>query len=87
MGDLEILLVSLTMIITALHCITVPLTEPIAVSNVPNPTYEAAELYNSLPNRYLQDIYGLWELKTAQKRKKAKPQIEICGFHSGCEAS
>ena len=54
------------MIITALHCITVPLNEPIAVFNVSNPTCEAIEVYDCLPNRYLQDIYGLGELKTAQ---------------------
>ena len=56
------------MIITALHCITVPLTEPIAVFNVSNTTCEAIELYDCLPNRYLQDIYGFKELKTAQNR-------------------
>lgn len=55
------------MITTALHRITVPITEPIAGFNVPSPTYEAAELYDCLPNRYLQDIYGFRKLKTAQK--------------------
>ena len=65
MGDLEILLVPLTRIITALHCISVPLTEPIAVFIGSSPTYEAVELYDCLPNRYLQDISGLRELKTA----------------------
>ena len=42
------------MIVTALHRITVPIIEPIAGFNVPIPTYEAAELYDCLPNRYLQ---------------------------------
>ena len=55
------------MIITALHRIAVPSIEPIAGFHVPNPTYEAAELYDCLPNRYLQDIYGLRKLETAQK--------------------
>lgn len=54
------------MIITALHRITVPITGPIAVFDVPNSTYEAAELCDCLPNRYLQDIYGFRKLKTAQ---------------------
>ena len=54
------------MIVTALHCITVPLTEPIAVFSTSNPTSEGVELYDCLPNRYLQDVYGLMELKTAQ---------------------
>ena len=49
------------------YCITVPITEPIAVYDVPNLTYEAAELCDCLPNRYLQDIYGFRKLKTAQK--------------------
>ena len=57
------------MIITALHCITVPLTEPIAVFNTSDLTCEGVELYDCLLNRYLQDIYGLRELKTAQNGK------------------
>ena len=57
------------MIITALHCITVPLSEPIAVFNVCILTCEGVELYDCLANRYLQDIYGLRDLKTAHNGK------------------